>query len=58
MAEKKPSKKEPTQAERFRAEVERLIADGELNPIEADEALNGLVSKSKNPKVNCDRSVD
>ena len=43
--------KQETQAEqsaRFRAEVERLIAAGELNPTEADEAFDRLVDKSVN----------
>ena len=42
----KQTKKETPkqQAERFRAEVERLIEAGELNPIEADERLSFLLS--------------
>ena len=42
----KQSKKETPkqQAERFRAEVDRLIAAGELNPTEADEALDRLTN--------------
>lgn len=41
----KQTKKETPkqQAERFRAEVERLIEAGELSPIEADAALDKLV---------------
>lgn len=42
-----PKKKEPEshadQSARFRAEVERLIAAGELNPTEAEGALDRLV---------------
>ena len=44
----KQSKKETPkqQAERFRAEVARLIEAGELSPTEADEALDRLVSRA------------
>ena len=34
-------------AVRFRAEVERLIAAGELSPTEADKALNELICGQK-----------
>lgn len=44
---KKQNKETPEeQSARFRAEVERLIAAGELNPTEADRALDGMVKKS------------
>ena len=44
---KKQNKETPKQqAARFAAEVERMKAAGELNPTEADEALDGLVRKS------------
>lgn len=47
---KKKSKETPEeQSARFRAEVERLIAAGELNPTEADEALDRLVQSSRQP---------
>lgn len=42
-------KREDTQAEqsaRFKAEVERLVAAGELSPTEADAAVDRLVTKS------------
>lgn len=39
---KKPNEPQEDQSARFRAEVERLAAAGELNPIEADEALARL----------------
>ena len=42
---KKPKETPEQQAARFRAEVERLIAAGELNPTEADAALDRLVGK-------------
>jgi hypothetical protein len=42
-----PKKKNPetpeAQSARFRAEVERLIAAGELSPTDADAALDRLV---------------
>ncbi len=48
---KKKSKETPEeQSARFRAEVERLIAAGELNPTEADEALDKLVRQRVPPK--------
>ena len=46
-----PKKKHPEtpeeQAKRFEAEVERLIAAGELDPEKADAALDALVRKAK-----------
>ena len=33
------------QAERFRKRVEEMVSAGELNPTEADEALDRLVAK-------------
>lgn len=32
---------------RFRAEVERMVADGELNPAEASELVSKIVVRSK-----------
>lgn len=47
-----PKKKNPEtpeeQAKRFRAEVERLVAAGELDPTEAEKALDSLVKRAKN----------
>ena len=40
MPKKKHKETQVEQSARFRAEVEKLIAAGELNPIEADEALD------------------
>jgi polyhydroxyalkanoate synthesis regulator phasin len=47
----KSSKKETPkqQAARFAAEVERMIAAGELNPTEADDVLSELVKRAQNP---------
>ena len=45
---KKQHKETPAeQSARFRAEVEKLVAAGELSPIEAEEALDRLVSQSR-----------
>lgn len=47
MPKKKRKETQEEQSARFRAEVERLIAAGELSPTEADEALDRLVSHAK-----------
>jgi len=46
MPKKKRKETPDEQSARFRAEVERMIAAGELNPTEADEALDKLVSSA------------
>ena len=46
MPKKKPEPTQKQQGERFRAEVERMIADGELNPTEADAALDGVIRRA------------
>lgn len=50
MPKKKRKETQEEQSARFRAEVERLIKAGELNPAEADERFNcmmeGLRAKS------------
>lgn len=45
----KPKKKETPQEQvaRFRAEVEKLVAAGELSPTEADKSLDMLVRRAK-----------
>lgn len=45
MPKKKQKETQAEQSARFRAEVERLVAAGELNPTEANDALNLLVRK-------------
>lgn len=45
-AKKKPESQEE-QSARFRAEVERLIAAGELSPTEADERFKALLGRVK-----------
>ena len=46
MPKKKRSETPEEQSARFRAEVERLVAAGELSPIEADAAMDKLVRHS------------
>ena len=51
-----PKKKEPPetledQGERFRSEVERLIAAGELNPTDADAAMERTMGGVKPRKT-------
>ena len=46
MPTKKHKETPEDQSIRFRAEVEKLIAAGELNPTEADEALERMVTRS------------
>lgn len=40
---KKPKETQEEQSARFRAEVARLVAAGELNPTEADEKLDRML---------------
>jgi hypothetical protein len=51
MPKKKQSETQEEQSARFRAEVERLIAAGELSPTEADAALDNLVHNSRQPSA-------
>jgi hypothetical protein len=46
MPKKKMPESQSEQSARFRAEVERLIAAGELNPTEADNMIDRLVRKA------------
>ena len=46
MPKKKTTESQTEQSARFRAEVERMIAAGELSPTEADDALDRLVKNS------------
>ena len=50
MPKKKRKETPAAQGARFRAEVERMIAAGELSPTEADEALDRLVSEGARPR--------
>ena len=56
-----PKRKNPLtpeeQRRRFEAEVRRLINAGELDPAEADAALEGLVRKSRTTPIR-DRSSE
>ena len=47
MPKKKNAESQAEQSERFRAEVERLIEAGELNPTEADKAMDDLLRKPR-----------
>ena len=47
MPKKKSKETQEEQSARFRAEVERLIAAGELSPTEADNALDALILRNK-----------
>jgi hypothetical protein len=46
MPKKKSKETQEEQSARFRAEVERMIAAGELNPTEADEMLDRLIGNA------------
>jgi hypothetical protein len=52
MAKKKEPESQDEQSARFRAEVERLIAAGELTPTEADERFESLVLKTSPAREN------
>jgi uncharacterized protein YaiL (DUF2058 family) len=45
MPKKKNQESQEDQSKRFKAEVQRLIAAGELNPTEADKAFELLMGK-------------
>jgi hypothetical protein len=47
MPKKLKPESQAEQSKRFKREVQRLIAAGELNPTDADEALNRLVKGSR-----------
>ena len=47
MPTKKQHESQAKQSARFRSEVQKLIDAGELNPIEADAAMDALVKKAK-----------
>lgn len=46
MPKKKQSETPEEQSARFKAEVEKLIAAGELSPTDAEVALDRIVSRS------------
>ena len=58
MPKKKLNESPDEQSARFRAEVERMIAAGDLNPTEADErferAMTGIRQPSKAPNADSD----
>ena len=47
MPKRKKNESPDEQSARFRAEVERLIAAGELSPTDADKVLDELVGASR-----------
>lgn len=47
MPKKKHQETPEEQSARFRAEVERMIAAGELSPTDADVAMDRIVRRSK-----------
>ena len=47
MPKKKQTEPPDEQGKRFVKDAQRMIDDGELNPIEADAALSRIVSASK-----------
>jgi len=49
MPKKKRQETQAEQTQRFRMKVKELIDAGELNPTDADEALDKLVRRSKSP---------
>ena len=50
MPRKKRHESQAKQSARFRSEVQRLIDAGELDPTEADEAFERVLSKAARPK--------
>lgn len=51
MPKKKRTETQAEQSERFKIEAQKLIDAGTLSPIEADAALDGLVRKSTNKRL-------
>lgn len=52
MPKKKPGMTPEEQSERFKADAQKLIDDGELSPTEASAALERLVDKLKQSTNN------
>lgn len=51
MPKKKKPESDADQSARFLAEVERLVVAGELNPIDAEKALDKLVGAQRSPTI-------
>ncbi len=47
MPKKKRKETPAEQSKRFKEEAEKLIEDGELNPTEADKALDAMVASQR-----------
>lgn len=52
MPTKKRHESQAKQSARFRSEAQKLIDAGELNPIEAEAAMDRLVRKAAAPKAS------
>jgi polyhydroxyalkanoate synthesis regulator phasin len=52
MPKKKRQETEAEQTQRFRIKVKELIDAGELNPTDADAALDNLVRHTAKPKAD------
>jgi hypothetical protein len=50
MPKKKNKETQDEQSARFRAEVERMIAAGELSPTEADDRFEKLIRFASHPR--------
>lgn len=51
MPKKKNPESQAEQSERFKRDAQRLIDAGELNPTDAEAAVDRLVRKSRTPPV-------
>jgi trans-aconitate methyltransferase len=45
MPKKKTQETQEEQSQRFRAEIERMVKDGELNPTEADNRILQIIPR-------------
>lgn len=50
MPKKKPGMTPEEQSERFKADAQKLVDAGELNPIDADRVLDRLIRKKSRTK--------
>ena len=55
MPKKKTTESQTEQSARFRAEVERMIAAGELSPTEADERFEQAIAMTRGPRQEAAR---
>jgi len=52
VAKQKRKETQKEQSKRFKKAAQDMIADGELNPIDAEKALNRIIDGIKTPKGN------